>query len=63
MAVKPTKTIKVFTVEQQWLIEREDVDKLICEHLGIPLDNDTHVDLMEYGETVVTRTVVDRQTE
>ena len=55
MAIKPDSTVK--TVVRRWTLSPEDVEKIICEHLGIPADNNTIVEIEEYnGGAEVTRT-------
>lgn len=63
MAVKPTKTVRTFTVEQHWSITREDLKKIICDHLGIPADDDTNIVFEEWCDTEVVRTTYNVQTE
>lgn len=62
MAVKPYETVRTFTVERKWSLTKEDIEALICKHLGIPYDNSTYIDLCEFGATEIRRIEIDRQT-
>ena len=62
MKIKPDETVRTFTVEQKWTIAHEDLEQIICKHLGIPYDNSTYIEISDYSNTLVRRVEIDRQT-
>ena len=64
MKVKPNETVRIFTVEQRWSIDYEELEKIICEHLGISYDSSTYiVNDGGYGNVEVKRIEINRQYE
>lgn len=63
MNVKPDKTTRIFTVDQRWMFTREAVEKILCDHIGIPYDDNTYVTMDSGPDVEVGRVVVDRQSE
>lgn len=63
MNIKATKTTRTFIVEERWYLKREELHKIICDHIGISLDADIHIAVDEWSDTEVVRIKTTSQTE
>lgn len=63
MNIKPDKTTRIFTVDQRWMFTREAVEKILCDHIGIPYDNSTYVTMGDGPDVEVARVEINRQVE
>jgi hypothetical protein len=56
--IKPTSIRRINTITRKWVLTREDLDAIICKHLGIPMDSNTVIALREFRDTEITHVEV-----